>query len=1019
MKKIADRLFALPLLPSIIFVLFVVGALLISSQAAAFFGGFGSKESRYFQKQGKLQQLSMAGDYDKLVQEYLNDLENYAKEGNRYRQVETAVNLSNVYANNLKDYSKAIEYAEMASKLIEDAEKAGIANEPDEHFFFVSAQEMEKRYRLSAQNQKKYGFGAKMPPTPLEKYGDQWVVKTKLEYYNTKKTAAKMSLYQSYKAIGDTPKANLYLKDFQKDSQVQENMKKYSGDYIDFAKKMNEQAARGDLEGLRKTLKEHGAMTKKRQMESYKQYSNAQVDTSYLDMAVANMAGNLAYNYGLYQDAYGYVIKALEGYQKHVEKMQAFASQATFSWTRKKIMTQQTSPLSGQVNKNNFIAGASLNKLGRHKEAVPFLKKTYEQKVTGYGYGADEMEALYELAYAYERLGQLPEAIEANRELIDFFEGLRAKLTKDVHKISFMSAKHAIYTKMIELLLRQGRISEALEYAERAKGRAFADLLVGKEINPKNKETRTLLAKKNSIVSNLFATQQQNTVPGERGIEIVQQEMDQVLRDIEIQDAEFLSLTAAKTLTAEEIQSLLDKDTALLMYYLSDSDITIWVITRDDIVAEKVAVPLWVLASKVVTFRDEITDVDNNDLSRDLSGAKSMVRVEITPVSFKKGDPYSVRVYAQNNLSLYLSIDKKTYKVDEWEIPTDDLMVKSIPSGKEKVISEFSASQGIFSTLSIAPGRHQIILKTDQGTLYSNVLKVDIDKQGLVAVQDLGYIQTAASTGENKDTFADLSLYDILIKPVKRHLTKKRIGIIPHGILHYLPFAALKQKDRFLVSDYALFYLPSATVYKFCKQKETPFTGKILAIGNPDLRDPGFDIPFAQNEVAKINRLYPDSKLLTRAQASESVIKSEAGTYNVLHFATHGIFDAEQPLNSALLLSPGESDDGRLTVSEIFDLDLNAAMVTLSACQSGMSKIKAGDEMTGLPRAFIYAGAATVIASLWNVNDESTSILMEKYYHNLKDLNKPEALRSAQLKLLNHPKYNKPYYWAAFALTGD
>ena len=154
-------------------------------------------------------------------------------------------------------------------------------------------------------------------------------------------------------------------------------------------------------------------------------------------------------------------------------------------------------------------------------------------------------------------------------------------------------------------------------------------------------------------------------------------------------------------------------------------------------------------------------------------------------------------------------------------------------------------------------------------------------------------------------------------------------------------------------------------------------------------------------------------------QATESAIKSEAGTYNALHFATHGIFDADQPLNSALLLSASASDDGRLTVSEIFDLDLKAAMVTLSACQSGMSKIKAGDEMTGLPRAFIYAGASTVIASLWNVNDESTSILMEKYYNNLKSINKPDALRSAQLELLNNQKYNEPYYWAAFTLTGD
>lgn len=1001
------------------FVAFFLGILLLSSQAVSFFGGFGGQESRYYQRIGKLQQLQMAGNYDKLVKEYLKDLEKFKAEGNRYRQVETATNLSNVYVNNLKDYSKAIEWGELACKWIEAAEKAGIANEPDEHFFFVSAKEMEKRYQLSAQNQKKYGFGAKMPPTPLEKYGDQWVEKTKLEYYNTKKSTAKMYLHQAYKAIGDTQKANLYLKDFQQDEQVQENTKKYSGEYADVAKKMNAQAARSDLEGLRNSLTAYVAISKKKQMESYQQYGNVQVDTSYLDMANNNLACKLAYAYGLYQDAYDYAVKALEGYQKHVAKMEAHVSQALFSWNKKSIMAQQTGPLSGQMNKNNFIAGASLNKLGRYQEAVPYLKKTYEQKVTGYGYGADEMEALYELAYAYEKLGRLPEAIAAHAELIDFFEGLRAKMTKDVHKISFMSAKHEIYTKMIELLFRQGRISEALEYAERARGRTFADLLAGKAINPKNKETRKLIAKKDSIVSNFFATQQPSTGQGERGIEIVQQEMDDVLKEIETQDAEFLSLTAAKTLTAKEIQSLLDKDTALLAYYLSDDDITIWVVTQDDVVAEKVDVPLWALASKVVKFRDDITKSGKNVTNSRLSNAKSTVRLEMTPLRFKKGDTYSVRVYAQNNLSLYLSIDKKIYKVDEWETASEDLTEKSIPAGKEKVISEYSAALDMFGTLNITPGRHQIILKTDQGTLYSNVLKVDIDAHGDVTVQDLGYIQTTESAGENRDKYADSSLYDILIKPVKPHLNKKRIGIIPHGILHYLPFAALKQEDRYLVSNHACFYLPSATVYKFCKQKEKGFTGAVFALGNPDLNDPRLDIPFAQNEVGKISSLYPDSKILTRKQAAESAIKSEAGTYNVLHFATHGIFDADQPLNSALLLSACEKDDGRLTASEIFDLDLNAAMVTLSACQSGMSKIKAGDEMTGLPRAFIYAGASTVIASLWNVNDESTSILMENFYNNLKDQNKPDALRSAQLELLNNHKYKEPYYWAAFTLTGD
>jgi len=782
---------------------------------------------------------------------------------------------------------------------------------------------------------------------------------------------------------------------------------------MDAIKKMSAQSARGDFEGLKNSIEAHVAMTRNKQMATLKGYGAGQIDTAYMDMVFHNMAAGLYYNYKIYQQAYEHADKAIEGSQRHLQKMQAHANQAFFSRTRKNIMDQQKGAM--QISKNYFIAGAALNKLGRYQEAVPYLTKAHEQQVTGYGYGADKMEALYELADAYEKLDNLPAAINAHAELIDFFEGLRAKMTKDVHKTGFMGAKHKIYAKMIELLLNDGQAGRALEYAERARGRTFADLLAGKEVNPKNSDTRQLIAQKNVLESNLQAAQQQGAVDGERSIKVVRKKMDRVLNEIETRDPEFLSLTAAKTLTVKEIQSLLDQETALLVYYLSDNNMTIWVVTADEVSARQTDIPLWVLADKVVQFRKDITSLGKTETSRRLPANRSAARLEIAPLRFKKGDKYTVRAYAQNNLSLYLSIDEQIYNIDDWGTPIKEMLSKVIPAGTEKLVYELPN----YFNMELTPGRHRIILKTDQGELYSNVLEVETDQEGTVAVKDLGYDQIEKTGPEAKAEFADASLYDLLIKPVKPYLAKRRVGIIPHGILHYLPFAALKQADRYLVSDYALFYLPSATVYKYCRQKEKTFTGNVLALGNPDLNDPKLDIPFAQNEVAKISSLYPDSTVLTRKMAAESMIKSQAGAYNVLHFATHGVFDADRPLNSALLLSACEKDDGRLTVSEIFDLDLNAAMVILSACQSGMSKIKAGDEMTGLPRAFIYAGASTVIASLWNVNDRSTSVLMQKYYHNLKGIRKPDALRSAQLALLNDHRYKEPYYWAAFTLTGD
>jgi CHAT domain-containing protein len=192
-----------------------------------------------------------------------------------------------------------------------------------------------------------------------------------------------------------------------------------------------------------------------------------------------------------------------------------------------------------------------------------------------------------------------------------------------------------------------------------------------------------------------------------------------------------------------------------------------------------------------------------------------------------------------------------------------------------------------------------------------------------------------------------------------------------------------------------------------------------LAIGDPDLKDPRFDIPFTVTEVNSIASFFPDSKVLIKSQATKSAFKSLAASYDILHLACHGIFDANKPMDSSLLLTPSIMDDGRLTTSEIFDLEFNAGLVTLSACSSGMSRIRAGDETIGLPRAFIYAGIPSIVASLWNVNDESTALLMKKFYSNLKTLSKAEALQQAQLSLLKDKKYASPYFWAAFYLIGE
>jgi len=262
------------------------------------------------------------------------------------------------------------------------------------------------------------------------------------------------------------------------------------------------------------------------------------------------------------------------------------------------------------------------------------------------------------------------------------------------------------------------------------------------------------------------------------------------------------------------------------------------------------------------------------------------------------------------------------------------------------------------------------------------------------------------------------ALYEVLIKPLERTIQSTNLTIVPHGVLHYLPFNALNSGEEYLIDRYNIRVLPSASVMKFLKDQREGHAGNLLAFGNPDLGNPTYDLPGAQNEVIAITKGQPKSKLLLRSQATETAVKQYGDGFRYLHFATHGTFDAEKPLSSGLLMSSDSENDGTLTVGELYDLRLPVDLVTLSACETALGKVANGDDVVGFTRGFLYAGTSSIISSLWKVDDQATSILMQQFYKSLKETDKRSALRSAQLRVKN--TYNShPYYWAAFQITGS
>jgi len=262
-------------------------------------------------------------------------------------------------------------------------------------------------------------------------------------------------------------------------------------------------------------------------------------------------------------------------------------------------------------------------------------------------------------------------------------------------------------------------------------------------------------------------------------------------------------------------------------------------------------------------------------------------------------------------------------------------------------------------------------------------------------------------------------LYELLIRPLTDKIAGySKLVIVPHGPLHYLPFHALHTGESYLLEQYEISYLPSASSLRYCYESR-PRAEQSMIFGHSNANQ----LPYAVDEAQKIATLLSGQVFLNE-QASVARLYEAIPDCRVLHFATHGDFRLDNPLFSGLILA-----DGWLTTMDIFNLRLKASLVTLSACQTGRNVMGGGDELLGLMRAFLGGGAASVALTLWAVEDRSTAQIMETFYRQLvSGSSKGAALRQAQMQFIqgNHklpdfqPEYYAhPYFWAPFFLVGD
>jgi CHAT domain-containing protein/Tfp pilus assembly protein PilF len=491
---------------------------------------------------------------------------------------------------------------------------------------------------------------------------------------------------------------------------------------------------------------------------------------------------------------------------------------------------------------------------------------------------------------AFAAQGRHDEALAAFQRAMALVDEVRGELQETSLRSGFLEDKQAIYQDAVGLALTMGRPAEAFGYAERARARAFLDLL-GNQTTLSKGRTRALVREEVQLRAQLAEAQAlaQDAGGAEGGDELssARQQVEAsdrayraFLDRVRKENLEQASLMTVEQVTLAEVQALLPDGVTLLEYQVTGPQTILWVVDRQ--------------------------------------------RVEVV----------------------------------------------RIPIARRALVSEVRAF-----------------------------------RQGIEHQAPLAEVQDRAR-----------ALYGRLLAPARPHVHGALLLIVPHDVLHYLPFAALRTPDdHWLIEDYTLATLPSASVLRYLKNKGAAAGAPTFAIGNPDL-GPALALRYAEREAHAVGAHYPGATVLVRRDATEAKAKALIGRAGLLHFATHGELDEKDPLSSALLLVPEGQEDGRLEVREIFGLDMHARLVVLSACETGLGQLSRGDELVGLQRAFLYAGTPAVVTTLWKVDDRASFRLMEAFYDVLQTHSPAAALRQAQRATM--AEFPHPFAWAAFGLTG-
>ncbi len=603
-----------------------------------------------------------------------------------------------------------------------------------------------------------------------------------------------------------------------------------------------------------------------------------------------------------------------------------------------------------------------------------------------------EASALFHQSRTNDALGNLAEARQQLEESLRIFESLRGKLSAQELRASYFASVQGSYDLYIDLLMRMdqqaGRKSglAALEASERARARSLLELLAEAHADIRQGADPSLLAKEQAFQRKLNAkaeaqtkllsgkyTEAQATAIAKEIADLAAQHRE-LQSQIRTSSPRYAALTQPQPLTAPEIQRLLDDDTLLLEYALGERASYLWLVSP--------------------------TSINSYQLPP---------RAEIEQAA------------------------RKVYDLLIARQPQPGLNEAQQFERVKKAESEYPAQAAVLSRMLLAPVTAEIGHK----------------RLVIVAAGMLEYLPFAAlpePTAEGNDSAQATPLlanHEVINLPsasvlavLRRERATRATAVKSVAVLADPVFTAddprvgaLSKAGKGAGAPASL--LASRTQAPPSQQAPPDQQGLTRAVRDfnfAEARGGLVRLPFSREEADAILSFAPRGaglKALSFEASHAMATGPELGQYRIVHFATHGLLNSEHPELSGLVLSlvdaSGKSQDGFLRLHEIYNLKLNADLVVLSACQTGLGKQIKGEGLVGLTRGFMYAGAPRVVASLWQVNDLATAELMKRFYRGmLKDGQRPvAALRTAQLEMMKQQRWASPYFWAAFVLQGE